>query len=227
MNQNDLTEYRSVYRISFIATIAMLVIIPLQIVVFVITKIPTTTVSWFELFNKSFLLGFFHADLFILINNILISIIYLSFYHSLKDINKGLLQIALLLGFIGISAYISSNKTFELLSLSNQYYLTNEANTKMLIEAAGKSVLLGWQGTAFDTYYVLNGITLLIISLLMYKSKTYDKTTATFGLSSAILMTIPSTAGKIGIVFSLLSLVPWYVFSIRFAVVFNKLGKKI
>lgn len=226
MGQDNLNEYRSVYRISFIATIVMLVIIPLQIIVFIITKIPTTTVSWFELFNESILLGFFHADLFLLVNNVLISIIYLSFYHSLKDINKGLMQIALLLGIIGISAYISSNKTFELLSLSNQYYSTNDANTKMLIEAAGKSVLLGWQGTAFDTYYVLNGITLLIISLLMFKSKTYDKTTASIGLASGILMGIPSTAGKIGVVFSLLSLIPWYIFCIRFAGVFKKLGKR-
>lgn len=223
MNDNNLSEYRSIYKLSFIATIIMLVIIPLQIIVFVITPIPTTTIAWFELFNKNMVLGFFHADFFILVNNLLIALIYMAFYHSLKNINKGLLQIAIILGLIGIAAYISSNKTFELLALSNQYFATNDINTKLIIESAGKSILMGWQGTAFDTYYVLNGITLLVISLLMYKSTLYTKTTATFGLISAIFMTIPSTAGTIGLVFSLLSLIPWYVFSILFAIVFKRL----
>jgi len=77
-------------------------------------------------------------------------------------------------------------------------------------------LLREWQGTAFDSYYVLNGITLLIVSILMYKSTIFNKVTATWGLISAVLMTVPSTAGMIGMIFSLLSLVPWYVFSIRF-----------
>lgn len=227
MDHNNLTAYRSIFRTAFFATIAMLIIIPTQIIIFTITKIPETTISWFELFNSNIILGLFHGDLFILINNVLIAIIYLAFYHSLKNVNKGMIQIAIMLGLIGIAAYISSNKTFELLSLSKQYYLTSDYATKQIIEAAGKTALVGWQGTAFDAYYVLNGITLFIVSILMYKSDYYDKATASWGLFSAILMTIPSTAGTIGLIFSLLSLIPWYVFSLRFVLVFNRLSKII
>jgi len=46
------------------------------------------------------------------------------------------------------------------------------------------------------------------------------------GLAAAILMTIPSTAGTIGLVFSLLSLLPWYVFTIQFSLVFRRLGRE-
>ncbi len=227
MDQNEHIEYRSVYKIAFVSSIIMLIIIPIQILIFVVTQIPETPIFWFELFNTNIIIGLFHADLFILINNVLISIIYLAFYHSLKKINKGIIQIGIMLGLIGIAAYISSNKTFELLVLSRQYFQTNDGNTKQILEAAGKALLMGWQGTAFDTYYVLNGITLFIISTLMYKSKLYNKTTATFGLFSAIFMIIPSTAGTIGLIFSLLSLIPWYIFSIRFAKTFYRLGKEI
>jgi len=219
-------QYRSLYRIAFYSSLAMLVIIPIQIVVFVANPIPTAVVGWFQLFNQNPLLGFFHADLFLLVNNILISVIYLAFYHLLKETNRGLIQIALLLGFLGIAAYITSNKTFEFLSLANQYRSAASDSDKIVLLAAGKSILAGWQGTAFDTYYVLNGITLLIVSSLMFRNSHFSRTTALFGLASGILMCIPSTAGTIGLVFSLLSLIPWYVFTILFARTFLKLGRR-
>ena len=217
MNSQTAVTYKSLYKAAFISTILMLVIIPTQILVFVLTKIPATTIEWFSLFNENILIGFFHADFFILINNILISIIYLAFYHSLKEINKGVIQIGILLGLIGIAAYISSNKTFELLRLSQEYFSAQTDADKLILEAAGKASLLGWQGTAFDTYYVLNGIALFCISILMFKSPDFSKAAAVWGLLAAFFMIIPSTAGTIGLIFSLLSLIPWYVFSILFA----------
>jgi hypothetical protein len=158
---------------------------------------------------------------------VLIVIIYLAFYDSLKDINKGIMQIGIVLGFIGIAAYISSNKTFELLKLSHEYFQTNDNNQKQILEAAGKASLIGWQGTAFDTYYVLNGIALFCISLVMLKSNNYKKATAIWGLIAAIFMVIPSTAGIVGLIFSLLSLIPWYIFSIMFCKVFYQKAKII
>jgi len=223
----DDKELKSLYLIAFYATIIMLVIIPLQILVFSITKIPTTTIEWLKLFNENVLLGFFHSDFFILINNVLIAIIYIAFYNSLKGINKGVMQIGIVLGLIGIAAYISSNKTFELLKLSQEYFQIHDDSQKMILEAAGKASLLGWQGTAFNTYYVLNGITLFCVSKVMFKSKDYSKATAIWGLIAAVFMIVPSTAGVVGLICSLLSLIPWYVFSIMFCRVFYNKAKII
>jgi hypothetical protein len=222
MGDEQLKNYKSLLQIAFAATIAMLVIIPAQILVFSLTKIPSDIVGWYRLFHTNLIIGLFHSDFFILINNILISVIYLALYQTLKDTNKGLLQAGIMLGLVGIAAYISSNKTFELLSLSKQYYMATDAQSRMLIEAAGTASMAGWQGTAFDTYYVLNGIALLLISIVMFKSPRYSKRTAAWGLAAGIFMAVPSTAGTLGLVFSLLSLIPWYVFSIKFAAVFKK-----
>ncbi len=217
--------YRSLYKTAFFSTIIMLVIIPLQILVFILTKMPATTVEWFSLFHENILVGFFHADFFILVNNILIAVIYVAFYHTLKEVNKGIIQIGLVLGIIGISAYISSNRTFELLRLSQEYFASSNETEKTIIEVAGKVCLLGWQGTAFDAYYVLNGIALFCISMLMFKSKDFSKACAAWGFLAAVFMIIPSTAGSLGLIFSLLSLIPWYVFSILFAKRFLQLSK--
>jgi hypothetical protein len=130
--------------------------------------------------------------------------------------------LALALGYIGIAAYVSSNKTFELVGLAQKYINAINENDKLMLLAAGQAMISSWQGTAFDTYYVLNGITLLILSITMLNSKVYNKSTGVFGLIAAILMTVPSTAGIVGIVFSLLSLIPWYVFTIKYAKVFLK-----
>lgn len=217
-----------IYKIAGFSTILMLVIIPIQILVFIINPIPVSVESWFQLFVEKPLIGFFHADFFIMVNNILIAIIYYAFYCSLKDTNKKLLQLALLLGYIGIAAYLSSNKTFELLSLARSYSSETNIVEKQILLSAGKTALLSWQGTAFDAYYILNGATLIIVSLLMYRSPVYGKIVSILGLTAGFFMIVPSTAGKIGLVFSLLSLIPWYVFSIRFCIVFFRLtGGKV
>ncbi|RJX29193.1 MAG: hypothetical protein C4554_01250 [Dethiobacter sp.] len=149
---------------------------------------------------------------------------YLAFYFSLKRINESLMVIALLFGFLGIAAYLSSNTAFEMLSLSNLYYNATLETTRAMYLAAGQAMLSTWQGTAFDTYYVLNAITLIIIASVMFKSSVYSKNTATIGLISGVLMVIPSTAGTSGFIFALASLIPWTIFAILVAIKFLQLG---
>ncbi len=88
-------------------------------------------------------------------------------------------------------------------------------------------MLTEWQGTAFDAYYVLNGITLVIVSFTMLESPAYGRTTGIIGLIAGFFMVVPSTAGTLGLVFSLLSLIPWYIFAIRFTLVFRRLARTI
>ena len=225
MDPDSNAPYRGLYKTAFFSALVMLVIIPLQIAVFSIIPLPETIPAWFDLFNRNILVGLFHSDLFILINNVLIAVIYLAFYHTLKKTNKGMMQIALVLGLVGRAAYISSNKSFELLMLAKAYAGATLETDKTILLTAGQAMISGWQGTAFDAYYVLNGITLFIIAILMFKNDHYKRSTASFGLAAAIFMIIPSTAGTLGLVFSLLSLIPWYIFTIKFARVFRQLGK--
>lgn len=132
--------------------------------------------------------------------------------------------IALVLGLLGISAYLSSNKAFEMLSISNLYYAADSETAKTILLASGQTMLSSWRGTAFDIYYVLNGITLIIISCVMFKNSIYSNKIAVIGLLSGVLMMIPSTAGTIGLVFSLASLIPWAVFAILVSIKFLQLS---
>jgi len=44
MTDTGLAEYKSLFKISYIVTILMLIIIPIQIIVFFLTKIPSSTI---------------------------------------------------------------------------------------------------------------------------------------------------------------------------------------
>jgi hypothetical protein len=84
-----------------------------------------------------------------------------------------------------------------MLSLSTQYAAaTTEAQKSMLL-GAGQALLAIYNGTAFNVYYILSAITLIIFSLVMLQSKIFSKLTAYLGLLSGLLMLIPSTAGMI------------------------------
>ncbi|MBI3738163.1 MAG: DUF4386 family protein [Chloroflexi bacterium] len=156
-------------------------------------------------------------DLLLIVNNILLILIYLALYAALKQANKSLMTIGLAFSLIGIAAYFPSNTAFEMLSLSNQYAAATTEAQRTILLAAGQSMLAIYSGTAFDVYYVLNAIALLIFSMVMLQSNIFSRANAYLGIAAGILMIIPSTAGTVGIYFSLVSLVPWFIWLILFA----------
>jgi cellulose synthase/poly-beta-1,6-N-acetylglucosamine synthase-like glycosyltransferase len=101
-----------------------------------------------------------------------------------------------------------------MLSLSSQFAAATTDAARLQLLAAGQVMLETYKGTSFDVYYVLNGIMLLILAVVMLRTPVFNKVTASFALASGILMSIPSSAGAIGMVFALASLIPWAVFSV-------------
>lgn len=92
------------------------------------------------------------------------------------------MTIALALGLIGIATFFSSKPSIEMLSLSTQYAAATTEVQKTILLGAGQALLAIYSGTAFDVYYILNAITLIIISLVMLQSNIFSKLTAYLGL---------------------------------------------
>lgn len=216
----ELLKWGGLYRIAGIATIVMLVLIPVQITVFTVWPTPKSVLEWFQLFQSSWVLGLLHLDVLYIINNTIVAVMYLAFYMSLRRKNEALLLLALLTGMLATAAYYSSNPAFEMLALSQQFAASGAESQTAALLATGQALISQWKGTAFDVYYILSAICLIIVAGTMFKSTFYGKAMAVIGLSSGILMLIPSTAGAIGLYFSLASLVPWVVFAAMAAVRF-------
>jgi len=223
--ENTDVVWKSLYKIGGAATVTMLALIPIQIFIFVVYPPPGTAIEYFTLFQKNWFLGLLSLDLLYILNSVLLSIIYLALYLALKRASESLMAIALVLGLVGIAAYFPSNTAFEMLSLSNQYAAATTDAQRTIFLAAGQAMLAIYRGTAFDVYYVMNAIALLIISVVMLRSNIFSRVTAYVGLLAGILMIVPSTAGTIGLIFALASLVPWALFSLLIARRLFQLGK--
>ena len=204
-------DWNPLLRVTYVFSIAMLALIPLQIIIFVIAPPPDSVVGFYELFNENWALGLLSLDFLYIINNAILILIYLTLFVKLFGERPAVMLIGIVVGLIGIACYFPSNPSFEMLTLSTKYF---EASPELrsIFVAAGESLMAGYSGTTFDVYYVFNAITLLLFSYAILKSPQFSKSLGFWGLVSGVFMIIPSSAGLIGMIFSLLSLIPWVVF---------------
>lgn len=223
MTQGSKVNFQPLYRTAHFLAIAMLIIIPLQIVIYVISSPPDSVKGFFELYHHSPFLGLLSLDFLYLFNNIILVIIYLSIFVLLYQERPVTVLLALILGLIGIACYYPSNPAFEMLTLSNQYFQALPEQQTIYL-AAGEAVMAAYTGTSFDVYYVLSTICLLLFAYAIIKSTKFKKSVGLWGLASGIFMIIPSSAGTLGMIFSLLSLIPWVVFIALLMLKFNKLA---
>lgn len=215
------TSESTILKWSIALLLLMIALIPVQVLVFALVPPPTTVIGFFELFHTSLFKGLLSLDLLYIVNNSILAVIYLSLAWHLYKTSPFLILTALLLGSIGVAAYYASNPAFEMMILSGKYYLSSGVELERLL-SAGEAMLANYEGSAFISYYFLNAISLLLFSIAFYKSNEYPKKIAIFGFISAVLMSIPSGFGLIGMIFSLLSLIPWIVFCLLIAFAFRK-----
>jgi hypothetical protein len=203
--------WQTLHKAGGVTALAVLVLIPIQMVVFFLWPPPSSVIGWFTLFQDNALVGLLDMDLLLIVDYLLLIGVFSALWASLRRANESLMAIAFILQLVATATYLASTVAFEMLSLSNQYATETTDAERSLFLAAGQAMLVTWQGTAFDVSYVLSALAVLIVSAVMLRSHVFSKATAYAGLSAGILMLVPPTAGMIGVVFSLLSLVPLVV----------------
>lgn len=221
MNQGFKINFQPLYRVAQFLALTMLILIPLQIVIYVIAPPPDTVKGFFELYQQNPVLGLLSLDFLYLFNNMIIVIIYLALFVLLYREKPVTVLLALILGLIGIACYYPSNPAFEMLTLSNQYFQALPEQQTIYL-AAGEALMAGYTGTTFDVYYVLSTICLLLFAYALIKSHKFKKSVGLWGLASGFFMIVPSSAGVLGMIFSLLSLIPWVVFIALLMINFRK-----
>jgi hypothetical protein len=211
------SAWKGLYRVGGTAALIMAVFIPIQIIIFIAWPPPSTVIGWFTLFQNNRLLGLLDMDLLLIVDQVLVALVLLALYIALRRASQSWMAIAFTVGLLGIAGYFASTAAFEMLSLSDQYAAgTTEAERSMFL-AAGQAMLAIWQGTAFDVGYVLEGVALLVIAVVMLRSTLFSKRTACVGILLGVMSLVPPTAGTIGLLFSLGSLVPLEIWDILIA----------
>lgn len=213
---NEDGRWTGLYRAGGMAAYTMLGLMIVQVIIFIVWPPPETVSGYFVQFQDNRFIGLLNLDLLYIITNVLMIVIYTALYPLMRRTNESMMLLALVLGLTGIAIYFTSNIGFEMLALSNQYADATTEIQRVALLATGETLLALYKGTAFAVYYILSAVALLLFSIVMLRCSVFDKLTAYFALLAGILMLVPSTAGTIGLIFSLASLVPWAIWLVLF-----------
>jgi len=212
------SDWRSLYKVGAWSAVAVLIFIPIQMVVFVVWPPPQSVADWFALFHESSIVGLLDMDLLLSVDYVLLGLVYLALCVALMRGNRSLAALALALELLSVAIYFASTAAFEMLALSGRYAAATTDAERGIFLAAGEAMVATWQGTAFNASYLLGAAAILIVSVIMMRSDVFGRGAAYSGIIAGVTMLLPPTVGIVGIVLSLVSLIPtalWLVFVAR------------
>jgi hypothetical protein len=212
-------SWRSLYRVGGAAALITAVLIPTQVVVFIVWPPPFegTATDWFTLFRDNPLVGLLDLDLLLVADNVFLVPIFLALYILLRRGSESVMAIATALGFLGIVFFIASNPAFEMLSLSDQYAAATTEGQRSTFLAAGETMIATWQGTTFQSAYILGSIAGIVIGAVMLRTSIFSNLAgwmAILGNAVGLGLYVP-TVGVYISVFSVVFLEIWYILIAR------------
>jgi hypothetical protein len=151
-------SWRSVFKIGGAAAVTVLALMPVQMVVYIVWPPPDTVTGWFTLLQDKPLVGLLDLDLLLLVDYILLGIVFVALWVKLREVDQSAMTIALFLETLAVASYFASTAAFEMLALSNHYAAAPTNAERAASMAAGHSMMATWEGTAFNTSYILSAI---------------------------------------------------------------------
>lgn len=213
------------YNIAGVCAIFSVLIIPVQIVLFILSPPPETAIEFISLFQKNIYLGLASMDFLYLINNALGLVLFPALYLTLRKTNKSLATLALIIGVFGSASFFVSNTSINFLYLTKQYTAAVTDAQKSIYIAAGESMMSLYQGTAYHMHYILGCLSLLIFSFLMVKSGLYKRSMGVIGIVTNLIafgLYVP----EIGVYISTFSVIGYAIWFTLIAKQFFILARK-
>lgn len=204
------------YKIGGAAALFGVAIIPIQLIVFVAWGQPETAIGWFTLFQGNKLAGLLAFELLFVLNAAVGITTTLALYIALRRVSESFMAIALALDLVEGVAFIVARPALEMLYLSDRYAAATTDPQRAMLLAAGEAVWATFHGTAFHVGYNLFSVYLLIVPIVMLRSRIFSRTTAYIGILAAILnwgLYVP----EIGFFLSVLSVFPLAIWNVLIA----------
>lgn len=204
------TGWRPLYRLGGIAALFALALIPLAAAAYFLWPPPSTVAGHLTLLREQPLLGLLGLDLPMLLSTIALLPVYLALYAALRRVSPSFMMVALVLGLVSLTTYLTTNPAFGLLTLSEPYATATTDAQRQVVLGAGQAIYAISVGTAFDVSYVLAGVAALVIGTVMLRrgSAIFGRATAYAGLTMGAFGLVPATAGTVGLVCAFVSLLP-------------------
>ncbi len=169
-------RWRALYRVAGVAALVTVLLVPLQIVAFMVWPFPEGGVAeWFDLFQRSPFVGLVSFDLAILLEEALLIPIIGALYLLLHRRSESLMLIAAGLWLVSVALFIGSNTGFEMLALAGRYAdAASEAQRGMYL-AAGQAMLSAYleQGSSFVLGYLMASAAGILVGAAMLRSRAF------------------------------------------------------
>jgi hypothetical protein len=207
-------KWRLLFAVAGVGALLTAVLIPLQIVAFIVWPLPEGGVlHWFELFQENPLIGLISFDLAMLLEEILLVPIVLALYVVLHRASESLMLMAAAAWLISIALFVGSNTGFEMLALSHGYMEATTAEQAAFV-AAGQAMLSSYMelGSGFVVGYTLASLAGVLVGVSMLRSAAFPRFAAWAAIAANVLgfgLFAPGIGVGLSII-SVLILIAWY-----------------
>jgi hypothetical protein len=201
------------FRTGALGAFAIVLMVPIQIVFYVIWPPSFDVTAVYATFEQNWFRGLESLDILLLLDSVFNLPFFLALAVALWPQERSLAVLAVAAVLTGTAAYFNANTSLELFDLSRQFAASDDTQTRSEFLAAGRFALAHFQGTGFAVYYLLGGAATLLASVAMLRGRLFGRVTGSVGGIAGLTMLVPPlpATGQLGLILSLLSLVPLLV----------------
>lgn len=145
---------------------------------------PETIEQCFAMLQEKRLQGLLRLDILTVFIFPLYYLLFFSLFIALKKTNYGLVTIAIILIFAGVTLFLSMPSVFSYVNLSDKFASATSEIKKNQLLAAGEFILASdiWHGTGAIIGGILLQTGALLISIVMLKTNIFSRFTALTGI---------------------------------------------
>lgn len=201
--------WQGLSRLGACSALFVLVMIPVQAVVFLLNPPPVTTQGFFQLFQENPFLGMLSLDLLLTLDYLAMIPFYLSLYGALRRLSPAWGLLALVTGLFSLVLFVVSREaTLSMWSLSDQYAAASTDTERSALLAAGTGLLSLYNGGTFAISYLLGAVSTLVFSTALLRHRVFGRWPGAVGIVTGVTMLVPANAGTAGLVLAMVSLLP-------------------
>lgn len=178
-------SYRNIYWLGGLTSLILIMysLITILVVAF-IGGPPSAIEECFSMLHENKWKGLLRLDILTVFIMPLYYLLFYSIYLALRKVNKGLITVATILVFAGLTLFLATPSVFSFLHLSNKYEMATTDIQRVQLLAAGEAILASdmWHGTGAMIGGLLMQSGALLISFVMLKDNTFNRLTAYSGI---------------------------------------------
>ena len=192
------SDWKLLYRVGGAAALAAGILfrrnLGVEVALFSPQQQPETVSEAFALLQTHRLLGLTYLNLFDVVNYALLAVMFLALFVLLRKANPSVVTLATALGLVGTTVFLASNTALSMLSLSDQYAATAGEAERAALQAAGQALLAlnrfgsgAHPGAGGYLNLLFVAAASLLISLVMLRSRAFNRGTAIVGILASAL----------------------------------------